>query len=107
MGSSFWLGLGFKGTFLSSSGVKGTGMRDEVFLFFPDVGVLPLLGVSDGVGGRRRRRRLAGVTSAGAGAAPSGCTARTMGRIHLLNAGVNNSCPSYASSSAVKGCVCN
>ena len=48
--------MGFKGTSFSSSGVKGTGIRDGVFLFLPDgVGVLPRLGVSDGVGGRVQR----------------------------------------------------
>ena len=99
---------GFQGYIPQFLGRKGNGYTRRGLFFLPDddIGVLSLLGVSDGVGGRRRRRRPAGVTSAGVGAA-SGCTARTMRRIHLLKAGVNNSCPSCASSSAVKGCVCN
>lgn len=54
----FLAGVGYNVTSISSSGVNGTGMRDGVFLFFPDeAGVLPILRVSKGVGGIRGRRQ--------------------------------------------------
>ena len=103
---------GFQGHISQFLGREGNGDTGwGLSFFFPEDGVLPLLGVSDGVGGRIRRRRPVGVASTGGcgggNGTPSGLATRTMRRIHLLKAGVNNSCPFCASSSAINGCVCN
>ena len=78
-----------------------TGMRDGgVLRLVPDV-----VGISGTWGSWRRRR--GGVGSTGGAVGWGWVAARTMRRIHLLKAGLNNSWPSCTSSLAVNGWVCN